>query len=479
MSTLSRAAWRLSVAAALLAATVPAAVHAQPLDRSRRPAATPAAPFRLPPVEMRTLRNGIPVAVIRYPQLPIVAVRAVIDAGALLEPPGKAGLAGMVSGMLVEGTTTRSADQLAEAFADLGTSVTPQGFTTVTRNLDRALALMGDMLMNPAFPEDALARNKANSVAQLRRLREQPSFLADRVFNSVLFGTEHPYASTPTEQTVGGINRADLAAFHGDWYRPQNMKLVVVGDITPADAVARLERVFGVWPAGGKTARYDVPAARPSAPTTIYLLDRPNSPQSTVRIGQVGPPRDTPDYFALEAMNTVYGGISAARLNSVLRERHAYTYGAGNALQWRRPPQVSTIRGQSDIVAAKTDSAIIQWLGEIRGIRGERPVTDAELMAAKTNRTAGLPLRFETVTQVAFQVADLLQNGIPTDFYNSYAENINRLGGADLSQVASKYLDPQKSVIVVVGDRRVIEPGLRALNMPIVIVDENGNPVAS
>lgn len=463
---------------ACAAAVVAGPALAQTLDRSQRPVAPPAAPFRLPAVEMRTLRNGIPVAVIQNHTLPIVAVRAVIDAGPLLEPADRAGLANLVNGMLVEGTTTRSADQLAQAFADLGTQVTPQGFTTIDQNLDRALELMADMLMHPAFPEAALARNKANTLANLRRLREQPGFLADRVFNSVLFGPDHPYARVATEQTVGAVTRADLVAFHSDWFRPQNVKLVVVGDISPADAAARLERAFGAWPAGGKTARYDVPAARPSGPTTIYLLDRPNSPQSTVRVGQVGPPRDTPDYYALETMNTVFGGLSGARLNSNLREAHAYTYGAGSGLQWRRPPQVSTIRGQSDIVAAKTDSAIVEWLREIRGIRGERAITDTELAFARNNRTAGLPLRFETVTQVAFAIADLLQNGIPTNFYDTYAQRIGQLGAADLSGVATKYFDPQRSVIVVVGDRKVVEPGLRALGMPLVIVDENGNPVA-
>ncbi|HET7231383.1 MAG TPA: pitrilysin family protein [Longimicrobium sp.] len=474
-----RTALRACVAAAVVAAVAPGARAQTPLDRSQRPVAPPARPFRLPPVEMRTLRNGIPVAVIQYHQLPLVSVRAVIDAGPVLEPADRAGLANLVSGMLVEGTTHRTADQLAQEFAELGTQVRPQDFTTITRNLDRSLELMADMLMNPAFPEPALARIKANNLANLRRLREQPGFLADRVFNSVLFGAGHPYARVATEQTVGAVTRADLVSFHSDWYRPQNVKLVVVGDITPDQAVARLERAFGAWAPGGKTARYDVPAPRPAAATTIYLLDRPNSPQSTVRIGQVGPPRDTPDYFAIETMNTVFGGLSGARLNSNLRERHAYTYGAGTGLQWRRVPQVSTIRGQSDIVAAKTDSAIVEWLGEIRGIRGERAITDAELSAARNNRVAGLPLRFETITQVAFQVADLLQNGVPTDFYNSYAENIGRLGSADLAAAATRYLDPQKSVIVVVGDRKVVEPGLRALGMPVVVVDENGNPVAS
>jgi predicted Zn-dependent peptidase len=432
----------------------------------------------MPAVETRTLGNGIPVTIIQYHQLPIVSVRAVIDAGPLLEPADRAGLAQLVNAMLPEGTTTRTADQLAEAFADLGNQVTAQGFTTITPNLERSLELMADMLMHPAFPEAALARNQANTVATLRRLREQPGFLADHLFNAVLYGAQHPYARIPTEQTVGAITRADLVAFHSDWFRPQNVKLVVVGDVTPDAAVARLERAFGSWPAGGKQAEYAVPAPRPAAATTIYLLDRPNSPQSTVIVGQVGPGRDTPDYYALETMNTVFGGLSGSRLNSNLRERHAFTYGANSGLQWRRVPQVSSIRGQSDIVAAKTDSAIGEWLSEIRGIRGERPVTQAELDFAKNNRTAGLPARFETVSQVAFEVANLLQSGVPADFFNSYAQNIDRLGGPDLVAAATKYLDPAQSVIVVVGDRRVIEPGLRALNLPLVIVDENGNPVS-
>jgi zinc protease len=477
MTRANTRAHRALLSATLLAALAPAAGAAQPLDRSVRPVAPAAAPFRMPAVETRRLSNGIPVTIVQYHQLPIVSVRAVTDASGLLEPADKAGLANLVNAMLTEGTTSRSADQLAEAFADLGNTVSAQGFTTITRNLDRSLELMGDMLMHPAFPEAALARNKANTVATLRRLREQPSFLAEGVFSAVLYGRGHPYARFASEQTVGAITRADLVSFHSDWFRPQNVKLVVVGDVTPADAVARLERAFGAWPAGGKTAVFDLPAPPRPAATTIYLLDRPNSPQSTVLMGQVGPSRDTPDYYALETMNTVFGGLSGSRLNGNLREAHAYTYGANSAVQWRRVPQVSTLRGQSDIVAAKTDSAIVEWMRELRGIRGERAVTPAELDFARNNRTAGLPQRFETVSQVALEVAGLLNSGVPADFFNSYAQNIMRLSASDLSAVAAKYIDPEHTAIVVVGDRRVIEPGLRALNLaPVVVVDENGSP---
>ncbi|HET6232168.1 MAG TPA: pitrilysin family protein [Longimicrobiaceae bacterium] len=481
MTTTTRAAFRRTLAAALaLGAAATSAVAQTPLDRSHRPVAPPAAPFRLPTVEMRTLSNGISVAVIQNHQIPVVSVRTVIDAGGLNDPDGKAGLSALVAAMLNEGTTTRNADQLAEAFADLGNPVTPQGFTTITRNLDRSIELLGDMLMHPAFPQVALDRSKANTVANLRRLREQPGFLADHVFNSVVFGASHPFARTPSEQSVGGITREDLVAFHSDWYRPQNVKLVVVGDVTPDVAAQKLERVLGAWPAGGRKASFDVPAPRAAAPTTIYLLDRPNSPQSTVVVGTVGPGRDTPDFYALDAMNTVYGGLSGSRLNSNLREKHAFTYGANSQLVWRRPPQPGTLRSSSDIVAAKTDSALVEWMSELRGIRGARPIAPAELSFAKDNRTAGLPLRFETVSQMAQAVSDLIQNGVPTDFYNTYSERIRSLSGDDLTAAATKYWDPDHAAIVVVGDRKVVEPGLRALHLaPVVVVDENGNPVES
>ena len=226
---------------------------------------------------------------------------------------------------------------------------------------------------------------------------------------------------------------------------------------------------------------YQVPPPKPASKTTIYLYDRPNSPQSVVTIGQIGPSRSSDDFYALEVMNTVFGQLSGSRLSQNLREKHAYTYGANSFWQWRRSPEVATFIGSSSIVAPKTDSALIEWLGELRGIRGERPVTDKELDFARTNRIAGLPATLESDDQIANAVAfTILQNNLPPDYYQQYVRRISTISAADVSAAASKYIDPDNATIVIVGDRKVIEPGLRAANVaPIVIVDENGKPVGS
>jgi zinc protease len=383
-----------------------------------------------------------------------------------------------MTGMLREGTTTMSADQLAEAFADLGNSVSPTGFTTITRNLDRSLELMGDMLMHPAFPQPAIDRQKANTIANIQRAKEQPLFVAQRLFSTILYGAGHPYQRAATEQSLGGLTRDDLVKFHADYARPQNVRLVVVGDVTPAFVMPKIERAFGAWEKGGTTVTYEIPPPRPAAKTTIYLYDRPNSPQSVVTVGQIGPTRSSADFYALDVMNTVFGQLSGSRLNQNLRETHAYTYGANSFWTWRRAPEVSTFIGSSSIVAPKTDSAVVEWMKELRGIRGEQPVTDKELDFARTNRVAGLPATLESNDQVANAVSNILQNNLPPDYYQQYIRRVSTITGADIAAAAAKYIDPDNTTIVIVGDRKLIEPGLRAANVaPLVIVDENGKAI--
>jgi zinc protease len=446
-----------------------------PLDRSRRPVAPPPPAFTFPAIERRTLANGLEVAVVENHELPVVAVRVVNEGGALVDPAGKEGLFQLLGVMLREGTATMTADQLAEAFADLGNAVTPGGFTTITRNLDRSLELMGEMLMRPAFPQAALDRQKANLAANLQRAREQPAFVAQRIFSSVLYGPGHPYERAATQASVAAITRDDLVRFHDAYIRPQNARLVIVGDVTAAGVLPRVERALGAWAKGGTTVSTEVPPPKGAGKTTIYLFDRPNSPQSVVTMGQIGPSRASEDFYALEVMNTVLGQLSGSRLSQNLRERHAYTYGINSIWTWRRAPELSTFAGGSSVVAAKTDSALIEWMKELRGIRGERPVTDRELDFARTNRVAGLPASMESNDQVAEAVANILRNNLPADYYQQYVRRVAAITGADVATVATRYLDPDNTAIVIVGDRKVIEPGLRAANLaPIVIVDENG-----
>lgn len=454
--------------------------QAQELDRTKRPPSGAPTTLRVPAIQMRTLKNGIKVAVLEQHELPVVSIRVVIDAQALLDPPGKEGVATLTSQMLAEGTTTRTADQLAEAFADLGNTVRPDGFSTVTANVDSSLVLLADMLLHPAFPQAALDRIRQNSLAALKRSKDQPTYLARRVFVNAVWGAGHPYERTSTEQSLGAITRDDLVAFHGRYYRPQNVKVVVAGDITPAEAVAKLGKVLGKWPAGGFKSRYVIPPAKPMALGTVYLYDRPNSPQSVFVVGSTGPARNTPDFYAIDLMNTSLGGAFSSRLNLNLRETHSFTYGASSIFSYRMTPQPGEFVTATSVATPKTDSALVELVKELRDIRGTRPMTPAELDFARSSATKSLPLNFETVDQIAGAGALVLREGLPLNYFNTLSARYRGVTVAQANAAAKKYIDPAKLAIVVVGDRKQIESGLRAANIgPVVVVDENGKPTTA
>ena len=452
---------------------------AQTIDRTVRPTAGPAKAPRLPRIQMRTLANGIRVAVLEDHEIPAVSVSAIVDIPSLLEPVGKEGVAGITSAMLREGTTAHTAEALLEAFADLGNSVTPTGFYTITRNVDRSLELMAEQLLTPAFPQASLDRIKANTATNLRRQREQPSYIAGRIFAAAVYGPGHPYTRTTTEASVGGIARDDLVAFHDRYYRPQNTSIVVAGDITPDQAVAKLQRVFGAWQRTGDKAAAQVSPPPGPKVTTIYLHDRPGSAQSHVVVGHLGPRRDGPDYFPLALANTALGGAFNSRLNLNLRERHGYTYGAGSSFSYRRVPELGVFSAGASVHTAKTDSALVEILGELRALRGTRPLTPEELAFAKSGITKGLPLSFETVPQIAGGAATILSDNLPLDYYDTIVSKVEAVTIADAAAAAQRHIDPDRLAIVIVGDRAGIERALSAARLaPIVIVDELGAPIS-
>jgi zinc protease len=450
-----------------------------PVDRSVRPVAPAPTPARLPDVHLRTLSNGMRVAVLEDHEIPAVQVSAVVEIPIQLEPLGKEGVAGFTRSMLTEGTTTRSAEALVEAFADLGSSVSPFGFYTLTSNVDAALALMAEQLMHPAFPQAALERLTANAVTGLRRQRDQPNYIAGRILATVVYGASHPYTRTISEASVGSITRDDVVGFHHQYYRPQNISLVIAGDITPDQATARAEKAFARWEQLGPKASVDIaPPGGPTA-TTIYLHDRPGSPQSVLVAGQIGPRRDVPEYFALSLLNTALGGAFNSRLNLNLREQHHFTYGAGSGFSYRPVPQVGLFTASASVQTDKTDSALVEMISEIRGILGPRPVTATELAFAKSGITKGLPRSFETVPQIAAGVATILTDRLPLDYYTTLSSRVDAVTVQDAIGAGRRYLDPDRMAIVVVGDRRTIEPKLKASGVArIIVVDEQGRPIA-
>jgi len=472
-----RARWLAGIIALSGAILITGVSGAQDTVRPPRPTPGPAPAVRIPRIVIRTLSNGVRVAVLENHDFPVVDVSALVVAPRALDPPGKEGVSAFTAQMLAEGTATRTADELAGAEADLGTSVSATGFFTIPQYFEPALALMADQLLHPAYPQAALDRIKANAIARLRRLQDQPEYLAGRVFANAVYGAGHPYARTETRASIGAITRDDLVQFHREFYRPRNVTFIVAGDITADRAVAVLEGVFGSWAGGGRDGWITPPAPAPAKATSIYLYNRPTSPQSVILAGQLGPRRDAKDYYAVELLNTVLGGAFNSRLNLSLREVHGYTYGANSGFAYRRVPQPSTFEATADVSTPTTDSSVADLVDEIRQIRGARPVSDSELAFAKRTEVLSLPLQFATVPEIAGAAAELLEFRLPLDYYDHVTQNFEEVTRIDVMRAAVRYLDPDHLAIVVVGDRKVVEPGLAAMHVaPIVNMTRQGKP---
>jgi zinc protease len=277
-----------------------------------------------------------------------------------------------------------------------------------------------------------------------------------------------------TDETVGRITREDLVRFHADYFRPGRAIVTVAGDVEPGEARRMIERALAGWAAGGSRPSFEYPAPPARGRTTIYLVDKPGAAQSSIVLGHTGPARSTADYDAIRVMNSMFGEQFQSRLNNNIREQKGYSYGVRSMFDFGRGP--GAFRALGDVVAAKTDSALIEFLREIRGIRGERPVDADEMDAAKAAIVQSLPERFGSVAGLGNTISGLYVEGLPQDYYQQFTRRIGAVTPGDVVRVARQYIDPDHLVIVIVGDRASIEAPLRALNVgPLVLLDAEGN----
>lgn len=462
---------------------------ADKLDRNQKPTPGPTPPIATPRIVRATLKNGLPVWVVTRRELPVVNVVLQIKAGAGMDG-AQPGVSSMTASLLDEGTATRSSLEIAKAIESLGASLsavagidqTTVGLLTLSKHLDPALTLMGDMVVHPAFKADELERDRKSRLQGLKQQKDVATTVADKVFNLVVYGEDHPYGhpSSGTIASVQAITRDDIVGFYDRFYRPNNAVLIVVGDVTVDQIVPTLERAFAGW--GSKPIPTDVAAAptRPTAKATaVYLVDKPNAAQSEIRIGLPGTARTaSPDYYALQVLNTALGGQFTSRVNLNLRERHGFTYGARTSWAFRRGdgPFVAS----SGVFTAKTDSSLVEFLRELKDIRGPRPLAADEAEFARNALLRGYPRRFETPDGTTGVLADLALFGLPDAEISNYLTQIARVKADDVTRVASHYLSPENLAIVVVGDLAKIRPGIEALNLgPITVLDSDGKPVAA
>jgi predicted Zn-dependent peptidase len=444
--------------------------------RRERPALGALPALRLPPAVERTLPNGLRLVVVEHRELPVADFVLVVGTGGEADPAGKEGLATLTANLLDEGAGGRTALQIADQESYLGIALDAAAgwdasqvtLHTPTAQLDSALALFADVVTRPSLPAREFDRLKRERLTGLLQLRDEPTEVADRAFSQLLYGTPHPYGRPlgGSEASTRAIARADVERFYRAHYRPNNATLIVVGDVTADDVAARVGRALGAWQRADVAAHVvpEAPGARQRA--EVYLIDKADAPQTSIRIGAVGVPRATEDYFALRVLNTILGGSFTSRLNQNLRETRGYTYGAGSAFDMRRA--AGPFVAEAEVTGTKTDSALVEFMKELRAIRDTVPA--AELDKAKRYLQLQLPGRFETTGNIAGQLVPIVVHGLPLTYYNDFVDRLERVSQADVQRAAQRHLDPSKFLVVLVGDRKSIESGVRALDLgPITV----------
>nr|MBA3334846.1 insulinase family protein [Acidobacteriota bacterium] len=452
------------------------------MSKLPKPGANPK--FTLPPIEKMKLSNGLDVWVVRQGELPLVSMNLVLKSGGTFEPADKSGVSSMTAALLDDGTKTRSALDIANGLQAIGASMgagsswdsASVSLSTTTKNFDQALDIYADVIVNPIFPEKELENVRKSALTGFVQRRLNPNAIADVVYDRVLYGATHPYGRqlSGTETTITALKRSDLVSFYEASYRPNNATLVVVGDVDGKTLLPKLEKAFAGWKSGTISGG-ELPSYAPLEKAGIYLVDRPDAAQSVISIGQVGVDRSNPDFFPLQVMNSILGGQFISRVNLNLREDKGYTYGARSGFTFRRG--AGPFSASADVQTAVTKQSVAEFLKEINGIRGTVPVTTKELEYNKQSIIRRFPASFETVGQISGQLSNLIVYNLSDSYFNEYIQKVNAVTLADVNRVANKYLTPDKMAIVIVGDKKVIETGLKELEYPIVYLDTEGNPV--
>ncbi|HZW14701.1 MAG TPA: pitrilysin family protein, partial [Brevundimonas sp.] len=382
--------------------------------------------------------------------------------------------------LLDDGTTTRNSTQLAEEEERLGASISTgasmdrsvAGLTAVTTNLQPSLVLLSDVVRNPAFAPGEVERLRAQRLSSIANERTSPNAIAVRALPPLLYGEDSPYGrpftGTGDETSIAALTRADLAAEHAAWIRPDNAKIFVVSDLPLSEITSQLEAAFGDWrapatPKGVKSFSGDLPAT----PSRIVLIDRPQSPQSLIYGGMALPLSGTDDLLTLNTANSILGTDFLSRINADLRETKGWSYGVRGrvtAMEHQVPYLIS-----APVQANRTGESIAALLEQYNGFLGANGVTPAELERTINGNTRSLAGSFETSGDLlgALRSNDLYQR--PDDYYETLSSRTRALTAAELDAAARAVIDPSRFVWVVVGDASVVQPQLEALGLPVEV----------
>jgi zinc protease len=445
------------------------------VDRTRLPALGPDPAFTFPEIQRRALGNGLRVWTVAHRAVPLVSFLLLMPVGASLDPDGQDGLASLTGDMLDEGCGELSALDVHDLLGrmgghletEVGADATVLTLTSLSRSAQRSAGLLAEMVQRPRLEQRDFERVRELRLNRLVQLRDMPPALAERAFVRLLYAG-HPYGhlAIGSEESLRSLSLGDVQAFQRRAYSPLGATVVAAGD-APHDALARIaEEAFGGWrapadPLPPADARVQ---ARPAPGIDrLALLHRPGAAQSELRIGHVSAPRGTPDYQALLVLNMILGGQFVSRINMNLRENKGYTYGVRTAFDFRRGPGPFVL--QASVQSDATADAVLEAVGELQAIRGERPVTRQELETGRAALTRGYPRNFETAEQISRSAAQIALYDLPDDYFTTFVPRVLALTEADVTEAAARHIDPERLLTVIVGDRDAVGPSLARLQL--------------
>lgn len=465
MKRLQRVGLGAVVVMASMAAPAAAQTATWPKESPPRP--LPSRRVSFPAFKLKTLANGLQVLAVTQNEQPAVSYRLLIRAGAAQDAPDRPGVAAFVAALMDQGTTTRSAEAIANAIESAGgamgvgaaNEVTFVNGAVVKDKVALALDLASDIVQRPAFDPGEIRRRMDQAISGLQVSAEDPEFIANSLIDRLVFGF-HPYGR-PGPNSVDAlrrITRDDMVAFHKAWFVPNNALLAIVGDLTAEEAFAAADKAFGGWAKGEvPTMKFDDP---PPPTRRVVVVDRPGSVQTEIRVGQIGISRTHPDYVPVDMALRILGGEGANRLFGVLRSDRGLTYGA--SANYRAYKYGGSFIAETDTQSSTTGQVLRLTVDEFFRLQKE-PVDPRELRGAQDYMSGNFPLTIETPAAIAMQVLNQLFFGLSLDELETYREEVDRVSVADIQRVARQFLFPDRLSIVLVGDASTFVDQLKAM----------------
>jgi zinc protease len=440
--------------------------------------------YHFPRFERFSLANGLTVLHANVPGRALIAANLLMPGGGWTEPAEQAGITVLMSRAMPEGTQQRDADEFIEQSERLGAEIHAEatwealtaGMEVPRSHFGAALALLAEMVFEPAFPEDEVERLREERMNDLLQAWSDPRRRAERVFPETLFSPESPYSRplAGVQKTVKDLTRDQVVARHAALADPAAATLVVAGDLGGQSLRQLAEEHLGQRSGAAAVSSAAGTEEGAVGGTRVVLVDKPGAPQSEIRIGHLGVARKTPDFHAISVLNAILGGTFNSRLNTILREEKGYTYGIGSSFDMRGHAGPFVVR--TAVETAVTLPSITEILKIVREF-GRSDVGADELAIARDYLVGVFPLRFETAGQVASALGGLVALGLPDDELDRYRPGVAAVSAADIRAAANRHIRPDELVVVVVGDAAKIEPELRGAGLgELTVVPADASP---